>query len=273
MPEREPRLEHWSYEHFREKIIAAAQEGEAGIAGIHELPHTLDFGPIGKRLLRIAHDHDVSAREYSLEMIYDPGSNGIRLSKEAAQGEASEATFQPRLLLSSTTEVMTPTDKAYLDYGLAQPNMLKNKADVLLSDQKLGRLIRRYCAQPIGYHHTHTNNSSFSPNDIASFLYLPFMRCFGLLMPDRTLAALVRSHDTLSLTTEQVYTYRKKWLAQLKERIEQTPTSPKNRRDYHYRAVHAMVRTLAKRYQFGYYRSAAANSIVLQRVPDHTSPA
>ena len=99
------------------------------------------------------------------------------------------------------------------------------------------------------------------------------MRCFGLLMPDRTLAALVRSHDTLSLTTEQVYTYRKKWLAQLKERIEQTPTSPKNRRDYHYRAVHAMVRTLAKRYQFGYYRSAAANSIVLQRVPDHTSPA
>jgi len=51
-----------------------------------------------ERLLAIRRDNDITAHEYSLDVVYDPHTDSLRQSKQEIRGEQFKAAFQPKLI-------------------------------------------------------------------------------------------------------------------------------------------------------------------------------
>jgi len=94
-------------------------------------------------------------------------------------------------------------------------------------------------------------------------------RIAGLLMTDGNLALFVRTDSTTQVPVSERAGLVERWSQQIDDRLNKVGyTSEEEYYALRIRTVHAMVRTLAKRYKFGYYRSTEPENTQLQRVPD-----
>lgn len=271
MPEHEPPVEHWSYDTLRTRLLTACREGRTGIAHIERLPQSLDFGIMGERLLQLRQQaNDFTTHEYSLDVLYDPHTDSLRQTKQAIRGDKYRAVFKPRLLgRESVLKNLQGHERLTVKAAIDRFSTDEEQLDLLISDQPHSRLLRKHFAVPAAFHHTHPSEDSFSPKDVGTFLSVPLLRVFGLAMADGNLALLVRSNSTTTLPMEEYVATTTRWDKQISDRIyklrDNSDVSSDNAQT---RMVHAMVRTLAKRCAFGYYRSIAPENTKLQRVPN-----
>ncbi len=205
----------------------ANRDGRSGISPFESLPEGLDYGKIGERLLAMQTEADVDLS------VYEYGFT---------------------LLYDGETQSLR-MEKPYHGENKEQIKMLK-------PDQVVHG---KYSVT--GLNHTHTTRNPFSGGDIAVFLSEPLLNSSGLLMRDGRLAVLLRSHETVSIQPADIEQLRLKWRGQMQERLNQHPVSTEAEfRAQSNRVLLAMGRTLANKYQFGYYIGSEPNSTQLQRV-------
>jgi len=276
MIEREPHLEHWSYQKLTESIITAVLSGEDGIVDYCRLPHTIELidtenqasnGSFFNKLLecRQATDQAADLNEYGAMIRFDPGTRKIGLQKNLTQGEKNGFRFKFKLQISPhvlQTIAQLPSELR-AQYN-SQLNILQHLPDaqsivaLLRADTELGRFARQAFMQPIGHIHSHSENTTFSlVADFISILKAPLTKIDLVSLTDGSFHALVTTRETEWITDDIVEQTKQQFDVELKKRLG---VDSNNRTKHPLTLIEVeriranLLKDLTKKFKLGYYQ-------------------
>lgn len=267
-PESGP-LRHWNYEQLKTFFIASAELNAPGVCIEKELPESLDIGALGGKSLECLNQSlaDPQQRERAIVILFDPGGRRILMQKDIIVGNKKDVTIG----LSEHMRISESDAMKYLhDVSEGERerimSMIRNHDVSLMAmtqkDPELFQKIRMSCTRPIATIHSHTKERPFSYIDIFQILSQDLRA--AIMSSSKYHNAIITTRDTVWIHKEDSEDTLKRWSVLLEERgraiLEQYQSISasdyliRNADSIDYRIQDALIKTLSKRYHFGYYR-------------------
>lgn len=276
MVEHEPHLEHWTDRELFKRLLQQAESGRVGLEHFARLPRSLELGVIHARTDQLRQHTNQTGQEAGLAVTYDPVTTKLLIDRQYTEGIAGAAPIDISYSLTTATEErlrseVTVLQREQVERGVMVLNSFERPADLLFSDEPLAQLLRRYIRRPIGTLHSHPNEVPFSVGDAALFLnklLTDRISFHALTRPGGITEALILCPETESMDEVTARDNYQRWDSAVDKRmldIMGTQNTPE-RAQVFTRINEAMLKTVAKKYKFGWYQSTVERPTVLQRV-------
>lgn len=276
MTEAEPTIEQWDDRSLFEHLLAQGKDGTRGLEFFSKLPQTIELGAIQTRVDQLREYTRNTNNEHGLGITYDPVSGKILLDKDYIEGKPGSSPIDVSYTVTSKAEQLISTLDVSLQTrirdGFSKLEQSSHPAGVLFDPTNpQAQLLRQYARRPIGTIHSHPNEVPFSVGDVAHFLHelgASHTSFYVLSRPSGITEVLLMCRETDTLDAETAQQNYQRWDRAIEKRMEEvmgTTMSP-DRAQVFTRINEAMLKTLAKKYQFGWYQNTVEQPTQLKRV-------
>ncbi|MCW1930354.1 MAG: hypothetical protein KIH62_003485 [Candidatus Kerfeldbacteria bacterium] len=161
--------------------------------------------------------------------------------------------------------------KLVLRQAVSTLNTVPHPSNLFYAQTPAGDLLRQYITRPIASIYTHTNEVPFSGGAVALMLRELDVTRTGMYIlgrPSGITDAIVLCPETERFDNDTASENFERWDEAVDQRMSKVVGDQwtAERASIFTRVNEAMLRSLAKKYQFGWYRSSAQASSVLRRV-------
>ncbi len=259
----DPVSETWDHQKMMQELAASVREGRTGIADYNRMPEKVVVG--GGMLRKLKESREIGVeedREIGFEVLYNPGRDTIIIPKELVRGTQVE--IGDKIAQASVGE-----RNINIGSGLAYNNLsdedrvrahnaimfLRTGRQVSEKDRKL---VDSLHTQNCGFSHFHNLRTPFSFGDLANVLADNRSRYAALMQPGGEINLILTSNQTEGIPREEVSEKMNHWKGLLLKRVEELRArgliDNSSTEDLNWRIQEAMIKTLAKKRKFAYYR-------------------
>lgn len=204
----------WSYETFKQRMLDVSRDRKRGLVSYERLPRELLVGKLGDKAVQC----------------------GRETARDGKERGSVARFYRERQKIELKSELFVGTEKKVSVYFRDTPE---------------------HATRTVGLIHSHPTPQSFSTGDLLSVLQYPETLFSLLSTSDHKIHALVTTHDTEWLSAKAGREKGELWDKQLEERFhavrQDSLQSLRQPLDVQAQIELALVRTVAKKYKFGYY--------------------